>query len=457
MFERDSREQYDQLAVGNMIKKIRKSKGITLEELAKGICSTGKMSNIENGATSIDKETLTQFAHKLGVTVKQLTDGHSEEEKALSENLAKIEHMMGFGLYDDAHESLMKLIDRADECPNSSRAFQIKIHYLDGLLYKFQGNKLRATSKFYRVLQFPILSMDDVIYAARTYHNLAELHYLSNERTKAIELLEKGVETYASKNLDVPWIFHYNLAILHLFLSNPLKADIHIRSIRRQDASISYVDALIHLLNGNLNMGMKKLSAVRRGILEEGDQELIARSLLAYFYFAAFSPAEYESTLNHTILPFVENEIVKLNFTNDLQKEFIYLLLSCIVLFMIKRNKQELSTKYIRLAEQFDKQHKIRRFRYAIPYLKAMYEKSLPNKNQSLFKENLLQAKELMEADNITNLSYFNVLSELSMLLDESDTYATAAIKFMSSSFNLNGIDLIEREHLLPSIKEINI
>ena len=252
MYGNESRESYDQLAVGNMIKKIRKNKGITLEELARGICSTGKMSNIENGATTVDKETLNLFAEKLGVTVKQFTDAHSEEEKVISETLAKVEQLMGFRLYDDAHKNLNELIERLELSPNLARPFQTTVHYYDGLLYKIKGNKLRATAKFYRVLDFPISSMDDVIYIARTYHNLAELHYLSNERTKAIELLEKGIDIYASKNLDIPWIFHYNLAILYLYLSNPLKADIHIRSIRRQNATISYLDSLAHLMNGNL-------------------------------------------------------------------------------------------------------------------------------------------------------------------------------------------------------------
>lgn len=440
-----------------MIKKIRKSRGITLEELARGICSTGKMSNIENGATTINHETLTMFADKLGVTVTELTETNSEEEKVIDERIAKIEQLMGFGLYNDAHRDLHLLIERLEELPSSAPSFQTKVHYLDGILFKHQGNIFQATAKFYRVIQFPIVSMNDIIYVARTYHNLGELHFLSHEKTKAIELLEKGIDIYTSKNLDVPWVFHYNLAILYLFISNPLKADFHIRSIRRHNAAISYVDSLAHLLSGNLNIGMKKLSTTRREILEEGDQELLARSLLAYLYFSTFSPTEYEATLNHTIIPFIEKEMLDLKFTNDTQKEFIYLMLKCIVIFMLKRQNQNASQKYINLAEKFDRKHKVEKFRYAVPYLKALYEKSLPNTNSAHLLEYLTETKELMEKAQISTLSYYSVLVELSLLSNEPDSYATEAIKFMSGSFNLNTLDLIEREHLLPTIKKINI
>lgn len=457
MYGNEPKESYDQLAIGSMIKKIRKSKGITLEELARGICSTGKMSNIENGATSVDKETLNLFATKLGVPIKQFTDAHSEEEKIIFDKLAKIEQLMGFKLYDDAHKNLNDLIDLLDVSANLERTFQIKAHYFDGLLYKIKGNMWRATAKFYRVLDFPITSMDDIVYVARTYHNLAELHHQANERTKAIELLEKGIDMYASKNLDIPWVFHYNLAILYLFLSNPLKADIHIRSIRRHNAAISYIDSLSHLMNGNLNIGMKKLGAVRREILEEEDQELLARSLLTHLYFSTFSPTEYEVTLNHTILPFIEKEMLKLDFTNNVQKKFIYLMLSCVVIFMVKRKNFELTEKYINLTKEFDELHKIEQYRYVIPYLKAFYTKSLAQKDNKLLKEYLIETKNLMEKERVSNLSYYSVLVELSQLEDEPETYAAVAIRFMNGSFNLDTIDIIEREHLLPPFKEINI
>ncbi|PLR91929.1 helix-turn-helix domain-containing protein [Bacillus sp. T33-2] len=60
--------------IGEKIREARKMRGMTLGELADGICSLGKMSNIENGHRSVTNEELERISEKLDFPMSYFSD-----------------------------------------------------------------------------------------------------------------------------------------------------------------------------------------------------------------------------------------------------------------------------------------------------------------------------------------------------------------------------------------------
>lgn len=59
-------------SLGHRIRRLRKGKGLTQEELASGICSKAFVSQVERDLCQPSLKTLTRIAHRLGVDVTEL-------------------------------------------------------------------------------------------------------------------------------------------------------------------------------------------------------------------------------------------------------------------------------------------------------------------------------------------------------------------------------------------------
>ena len=69
--------------VSESIKKLRKEKGMTQDELAEKLCVTRQaVSNWEMGKTQPDVDTLTKLAEVFDVSVEQIIYGKETKEKA---------------------------------------------------------------------------------------------------------------------------------------------------------------------------------------------------------------------------------------------------------------------------------------------------------------------------------------------------------------------------------------
>lgn len=77
--------------VGNNLKKLRKAKGITQEQLAEQLNVTRQaVSSWENGINQPDVETLTRLAEYFGVTVEELIYGKKEGQAGRSASVIEV-------------------------------------------------------------------------------------------------------------------------------------------------------------------------------------------------------------------------------------------------------------------------------------------------------------------------------------------------------------------------------
>lgn len=77
--------------VGHNIKKLRKSKGITQEQLAEQLSVTRQaISSWENGINQPDVETLARIAEYFGVTVEELIYGKQSKQEGASSSVIEV-------------------------------------------------------------------------------------------------------------------------------------------------------------------------------------------------------------------------------------------------------------------------------------------------------------------------------------------------------------------------------
>ena len=85
----------DEITFGEVIRSIRKAKGMTQEEVAEGICSTSSLSKMENGSQVPSRQRFQKIMERLGETgysyAHFFSSGEAEREQYRREALEALE------------------------------------------------------------------------------------------------------------------------------------------------------------------------------------------------------------------------------------------------------------------------------------------------------------------------------------------------------------------------------
>ena len=112
--------------VGERVRLLRRSAGLSQEELAAGRFSKEYVSQIERGKTRPTAETLEWIAGRLDTDREFLEHGISKADvERLDAALAEAERLVATAQYDDALESLRAARERAGATPSPARALQL--------------------------------------------------------------------------------------------------------------------------------------------------------------------------------------------------------------------------------------------------------------------------------------------------------------------------------------------
>lgn len=443
---------FDRIVFGKNIRMIRKKKKITLGDLAKGICSIGKMSNIENGLTEIDDETIILLANKLDVTPQSLLVAETEAEQSIRALLEDVEEMRAFGLNHDA----LKLLDRINQnhvnVLQGSTTLQTSMLYIEGIVFKQLHNEYNATTRFYQVLELPFTTQEDIITHAKALHNLGELYAKSSHYFQSIEHLEKAVDVLQAHNLSVPWRIYYNLAVLNMYQRQYERASVYLTFIHHRNPRLEYVNALIYLLSENYKEGMERLYKTRKGLLELEDREMLLRSIIATLYFSSFSPTNYQEKIANTIY-YIENELTTLQYTETIQIEKMVITIQSIVSTDLKMKNFTRVAKYLKILTEFEENHEFFKHRYISLLLRGLFIKETEPENTDLRKSLLDLSLDLMTSNNVQNIHQFTIMYERTLLAeDEEDTIAYKALMNLKNYFHIDSVEIIQYEHFMPTI-----
>ncbi|MDQ0233551.1 helix-turn-helix transcriptional regulator [Metabacillus malikii] len=276
--------------LGIKIREARKSKGLTLGELAKGICSLGKMSNIENGHVSVTSKELEKFCEKLDIPPNFFADPNIEEKiKELDTLKLKILDYITFKNWKFVKQQLEIFQDKIYTYQIQTR--EIDYDFLSAIYYYETKQYILAETFTTKVISNTEENNYNLRLKIKAYNLLATIYFHQKKSAKSISFLDEALKL----SKDSPTItkeerdnIYFNRAILYLYIGLSGQA---IRSLNKVNHYLisplqtEYVKLLISYTEDNEIEEMKeKLFQLREKLQQTNDKEGILRgwALTAY-------------------------------------------------------------------------------------------------------------------------------------------------------------------------------
>ncbi|RAL25596.1 helix-turn-helix domain-containing protein [Thermoflavimicrobium daqui] len=184
----------DRKKSGELLRKIRKDHGYTIENLADDYISASTISNIERGNPYVSIEKINYYAEKLDVNLEQLSNLMTKEkknEKKYRLQLMSIENMIDLV---DPNAGLAKLRQMSSDCFSHCPGM---INYLKGKSY-YRKNKEKAETYFLKAIQQveqqPILEKSNI--KPICYNELGTIYFYKHELEKALHYTQKGIDSF---------------------------------------------------------------------------------------------------------------------------------------------------------------------------------------------------------------------------------------------------------------------
>ena len=176
--------------LGEKIKNIRRSKGLTQNELAEGICTQATVSNLENGASLPSVTTLLAIADRLKINFSEISDYMPTNDNSFIEIFNQVKALCNKGEYKKAQTLLKKSI----KLDKLERDYEIKeyYYYLGLTSLVGEGNYSDAHYNFNLALFSESCKKLDIIDVLTT-NGIAVAYFLNDELDKAHVYFTKSI------------------------------------------------------------------------------------------------------------------------------------------------------------------------------------------------------------------------------------------------------------------------
>lgn len=249
--------------VGKKLYYIRKLKGLTQTELARGICSISYLSKIENGHEIPSQDIVMQLCQRLGVTINELDSSaelrdfenelliwyhavNSRDKEAakqhyikLNEHVSLIQHpkaTLKYKIFLVNYLLLMRDIQEAKKVLNELQLVRDKLdEELEYYYLFFSGLFAYYVENYYESLQLcmqaEIVKNREKIDDNEVYYHIALVNMHLHRTFQSIKYAEKALQWYTKKShyiqlIDSQIILGINLTRMHDFS----QADKHLKS-----------------------------------------------------------------------------------------------------------------------------------------------------------------------------------------------------------------------------------
>ncbi len=221
--------------IGKFIRKVRKEKGLRLEDLADEHISTATISNIERGVSHVNKDKVLYLMSKLELDlneIPEMIEKDTETLESMQVKFAAIETMIQMGMPERA----LSLLSNISE--ESYSRHQATVHYLKGKVYIFKEDWRKAERELGEAIrlayQDPYSPMNNL--EAAGYSELAYSRYQNKDYEQALRYVERGLESIdQEKGNDRDNRIYYLLLISRV---------IYLEGLNRTDEAFRYLEEL---------------------------------------------------------------------------------------------------------------------------------------------------------------------------------------------------------------------
>lgn len=272
----------DKIKLGFNIRKIRKEKNITLSQLASGLFSLGKMSNIENGITEISERELTLICEKLGVTKEKILP---EDERLFLSNIevkiSEIENCLFLNFYEHA-EYLIEDLEKTSQ----EHSTKYHLYYLRALLSYKRGEYKGAFLYFNKILNHIPTNEVELNIHAKSFNLVGAINYYLGDFYTASDMFQRAAELINDK-MELSRI-QFNLAVLYAAKGDTADSRMIIGRIDddciKKEPKILYLQYLLDILDGDFSESIENLYRLRPKFFKSNDYDTFIRSMLIIIY-----------------------------------------------------------------------------------------------------------------------------------------------------------------------------
>ncbi|KPC76822.1 tetratricopeptide repeat protein [Laceyella sacchari] len=180
--------------IGEVIRKVRKERGLRLEDLADENISPATVSNIERGVAHVSPEKISYLLEKLDLPMHKLPEMLVKEQSELKKvkfKMLTVATLRQIGLVDEALQQLEELV--LDE----SHPYIAHAYYLKGKCYMSKKKWKQAERALYNALR---LSQQNAYkeqnMEAASYLLLSLSSYYQNQMEQALSFTDNGLEAF---------------------------------------------------------------------------------------------------------------------------------------------------------------------------------------------------------------------------------------------------------------------
>ncbi|MGM0876482.1 MAG: helix-turn-helix domain-containing protein [Bacillota bacterium] len=277
-------------SIGEKIREARKKRGITLGELAKGICSLGKMSNIENGHIPITNEELMKFCEKLNIPTNFFSDPEIDEKiRKLDFFKQKISDLIGLKHWSYVKSELSNFKEKIDAYQIPSR--EIDYYFLSGIFYLKTNQYERSEEFLTKVIDEEENNNYNMRLKLKAYNALSSFFFNQKKISKSIHLLDRALEiskespTITKEERDN---IYFNRSILYLYIGAIYHSLKNINKINHHliyPLETEYIKLLIKFLEDeSIDEIRENLLVLREKLQQTNDKEGILRGWALTIY-----------------------------------------------------------------------------------------------------------------------------------------------------------------------------
>lgn len=188
--------------IGQIIRKVRKEKGLRLEDVADENISPATISNIERGVSHVRQDKAYYLLEKLNIAVEDIPTillGEKRQLNDLKFELDLVESMKRTGLLKEAMETLNQL-DVLDEHP-----YAPIYHWLKGTILLFQNKYQKAERSFTEAIRLSknnrYATIENI--EAYSFNDLGLCCYYESDLDRALQFSKSGLDAFNSDGKKV--------------------------------------------------------------------------------------------------------------------------------------------------------------------------------------------------------------------------------------------------------------
>lgn len=196
--------------VGEIVRKVRKERGLRLEDLADDNISPATISNLERGASHVRPEKMSYLLEKLDIPLEKLPEmllTEQEELKSIRFKLFACESLRTLDEPDQALTMLKELnIDDSHPCAALS-------YYIKGKCHSSKGEWKSAERAFSEAVRLSSQTPTDLEAAA--FNELSLCSFYQNDLKQALQFTDSGIAAFQNRGdrPQIKYILRRNKAI----------------------------------------------------------------------------------------------------------------------------------------------------------------------------------------------------------------------------------------------------